>query len=109
VYSGEWADTVEKVGVFWRIFASLVTERPFGSGFCRLVCRRPALLTVQVMRWPPFERTAGGVWRVFGGSERWRRGEFVLCAIRSSKPEPREVQDALQVGEQHLDLFPFVS
>ena len=41
---------LKKVGVFGRIFTPLETQQPFGSGFCRLVCRRPAILTVQVIR-----------------------------------------------------------
>jgi len=35
--------------------------------------------------------------------------EFVTGAIRSSQAEAIELQNALQVGEQHLDLLPLAS
>ena len=38
-----------------------------------------------------------------GGSEE----ELVLSTKRTSQPEPVEAQDALEMCEQHLDLFPF--
>ena len=38
-----------------------------------------------------------------GGSEE----ELVLSTKRTSQPESVEAQDALEMCEQHLDLFPF--
>lgn len=35
--------------------------------------------------------------------------ELVLGSIWASQPQPRQVQDTLQVGKQHLHLFAFVA
>jgi hypothetical protein len=37
-----------------------------------------------------------------GGGEE----EFVVCAAWAAQSEPAEAEDALEVSEQHLDLFP---
>ena len=37
-----------------------------------------------------------------GGGEE----EFILCAVWTSEAQPIELQDAFEVGEQHLDLLP---
>src|SRR5215510_11549142 len=38
-----------------------------------------------------------------------RQGELVLCTPRSAQPETAELQDALQMGEQHLDALPIMA
>jgi hypothetical protein len=40
-----------------------------------------------------------------GGSEE----ELVLSTKRTSQPQSVEAQDALEIREQHLDLFPFTA
>jgi hypothetical protein len=34
-----------------------------------------------------------------------RQCEFVLCTSGSAQPETAELQDALQMGKQHLDAL----
>ena len=52
-------------------------------------------------------RAAGSALPAFGGSGLWQRGGLVLSTRRTSQPEPVEAQDALEMGEQHLDLLTF--
>ena len=54
--------------------------------------------------------TRGGPWREATVADSdVPQQELVLSTKWTSQPEPIEAQDALEMCEQHLDLFPFTS
>lgn len=42
--------------------------------------------------------------KILGGGG---KNELVFCAIRTTETQPVELQDALEVSEEHFDLLPF--
>jgi hypothetical protein len=85
----------------------------FGRRLCRAACSvgssglgggaTPAVLPrTHVGSWRRLRGELGQPAQVLGDR---RQREFVLCAARPTQPQAAKLQDAFQVGEQHLDAL----
>jgi hypothetical protein len=85
----QWADCVEEVGSSARL-----TESRHWVGRARLpLTRAPSA-------------GSASAWRACGGFGRWQRGGTRPWHHWAPQAQAVQLQDALEVGEQHLDLLP---